>query len=356
MSQYPLDRPIKGRLPFLKDQYILFINNSAGAEAEAIIRQHYPYLKDVFESEGFRFIYLPEFLASLPIELLDYFFPGDNIRAIDDIQAAIQRYLNLDVVAGFIRCERGKLFLDEFGGTLFDESFYDAIFEYAERIRQTADYYENNRIRPRIINKKESFEITSPAEELFDESGIRFSVCKEEKIKTAEELDPEVTDAVHADLQEIIKKYKDFGVGISDLIDILNREWKPLPLRITRNKRIFVTGRNEVEVRMPQLQKALFFLFLKYPEGIRFKELRDYRDELLSIYLDISRQDDPEANERRIDSIFSRDNRINEIISTLNKAFTEVLQPQVARFYCIEGPAGEAKKILLDRSLVTWEK
>ena len=74
--------------------------------------------------------------------------------------------------------------------------------------------------------------------------------------------------------------------GISDVI--LSQIIFPKPplstLRITKDYRLFLSEYNNVEIHMTPIVKAVYFLFLRYPEGILFKELIDYRDELDMIY------------------------------------------------------------------------
>lgn len=49
------------------------------------------------------------------------------------------------------------------------------------------------------------------------------------------------------------------------------------------------------------------------------------------------------------------DNSINEKVSKAKKAFRNVVDDRIARFYYIDGKQGAAKGIALDRSLVVWE-
>ncbi|MBR1934069.1 MAG: hypothetical protein IJ841_10345 [Prevotella sp.] len=54
-------------------------------------------------------------------------------------------------------------------------------------------------------------------------------------------------------------------------------------LVITKDHRIVLPDYNDIEVKMEPLVKAVYLLFLKHSEGILFKELTDYREELLDI-------------------------------------------------------------------------
>ena len=53
------------------------------------------------------------------------------------------------------------------------------------------------------------------------------------------------------------------------------------------------------------------------------------------------------------DSVTS--NSINEKVSKTKKAFRDVVDERIAKFYYIDGKQGAVKSIALDRSLVIWE-
>lgn len=53
---------------------------------------------------------------------------------------------------------------------------------------------------------------------------------------------------------------------------------------ITKDYRILLPDYNDMEIKIEPLVKAVFLLFLKHPEGILFKHLPNYREELTGIY------------------------------------------------------------------------
>jgi hypothetical protein len=111
------------------------------------------------------------------------------------------------------------------------------------------------------------------------------------------------------------------------------------------------------EVKMSPLPKALYFLFLNHPEGILFKELTDYRTELMTIYKNISLRENPDEARESIKKMTDPfDNSVNEKCSRIRTAFLRVVAEDIAENYYITGYRGEEKKILLDRELVIYEK
>ena len=107
---------------------------------------------------------------------------------------------------------------------------------------------------------------------------------------------------------------------------------------------------------MEPLIKAVYLLFLKHPEGIVFKALADYRDELLGIYKTLKPLG---LSKRTIQSIEDVTNpllnSINEKCARIRAAFINQFDEHLAKNYFITGERGEAKKINLPRDLVVWE-
>ena len=107
---------------------------------------------------------------------------------------------------------------------------------------------------------------------------------------------------------------------------------------------------------MTALPKAVFILFLKHPEGLRFKMLSDYYAELKRIYLALKTDSNYEEYETSIKNITDPfNNSINEKCARIREAFVKVIDENIAKNYFVTGQRGEAKKITLDRKLVIWE-
>ena len=107
---------------------------------------------------------------------------------------------------------------------------------------------------------------------------------------------------------------------------------------------------------MEPLVKAVYFLFLKHQNGIVFKELIDYREELMDIYKHLKPLG---LNKRTIQSIEDVTNpllnSINEKCARIRSAFVKEFDEGLAKNYFITGERGEAKKIALPRELIIWE-
>ena len=185
---------------------------------------------------------------------------------------------------------------------------------------------------------------------IFGRQRKREAECRREP--DSEGLDPR-TEQILAEIRRLQEKY---GVTIDELELMLGYTVKLSPLRITRGGRIFLTGYGDTEVKMTNVAKALYFLYLLHPEGLRYKEIAAHKDELLHIYGSVSGRDEPEEIEKSIDLLVDPfGNALNVNASRVKTAFRNVVSDRIARFYYINGAAGDVKKVPLDRDLVIWE-
>ncbi len=127
-------------------------------------------------------------------------------------------------------------------------------------------------------------------------------------------------------------------------------------LLINSEYKIFLPDFNSIEIELTPLPKAVFFLFLRHPEGIVFKYLIDYKNELLDIYKQLSYRETLENIHQSIDELVNpTKNSINEKCSRIKEAFVKHFDESIAKFYYITGERGKEKSIKLDRDLIIWE-
>ena len=146
-------------------------------------------------------------------------------------------------------------------------------------------------------------------------------------------------------------------MDIEEVYLILELLVKLSHLHITsKNEILLVDYGDKKEVKMDPLTKAVYFLYLKHPEGIRYKELSDHQRELEEIYSSITGRENLDSIRKSVaDLCDPLNNSINEKVSKVKKAFLDVVNGHVARFYYIDGKKGTAKGIALDRDYVLWE-
>ena len=168
-------------------------------------------------------------------------------------------------------------------------------------------------------------------------------------------FDDEVAGIVE-DVRKKLKQLREKGLAENLLLNLLKEKPKLSRLVITKDMRLFLPDYQNMEIKMEPMNKAVFLLFLRHPEGIVFKELPDYREELAEIYQKIKPLG---LNERVIQSIEDVTNpllnSINEKCARIRGAFISQFDESLARHYYIYGRRGEPKKISLPRDLVVWE-
>ena len=159
-----------------------------------------------------------------------------------------------------------------------------------------------------------------------------------------------------AEVKKRIQILKEYGMSESEIVSHINSEQPALKkLIISRNYRILI-GDECKDVHMEPLVKSVYLLFLKHPEGINFKDLPDYRQELADIYNKVRPLGLTDRAFQSIEDVTNPMlNSINEKCARIRRAFVSVLDKSIADHYIIKGPRGEAKKIDLLRELVTWE-
>lgn len=168
--------------------------------------------------------------------------------------------------------------------------------------------------------------------------------------------DPEVAIIVK-EVRERVNELRERGMAEKIIRKIIQIEPQLSRLVITKDMNIILPDYNNMEIKMEPINKAVFLLFLRHPEGIIFKHLPDYRKELAEIYQMIKPLG---LNDRAIQSIEDVTNpclnSINEKCARIRGAFISLFDENLAKHYYISGCRGEAKKIDLPRDLVVWEQ
>ena len=139
-------------------------------------------------------------------------------------------------------------------------------------------------------------------------------------------------------------------------------------LLITRDYRFLLVDYQNREVELQPVHKAVYLLFLAHPEGIEFKRLGDYREELTRYYMATAKLMDKVKIMEGVDHLVNPlDNAINEKCSRIKKVFSDMMDDYAASYYIISGHtqkhvAGSSriwyerlKVITLPRELVTNE-
>lgn len=269
--------------------------------------------------------------------------------------------------AGFIKVERTInddkqvfVFCEVDCDTVKDgDAMIDALFDLYRRTDQSvARIRENHGLAPQWKPKQDdcfccNTDMLEVESELRDEDGDRLT--------TAELCFDYNTKQLIDEVRERIKKLRLNGVSQWVLDELVKSDRRLSVLSIGNDCRLFLPGYDNIEIRMEPLPKAVFFLFLRHPEGILFKHLPDYREELARIYAEVRRRsslaplpaDKLWASVEAVTNPLS--NSINEKCARIREAFVREFSDNLAEYYYVTGMRGCAKTIKLSRSMVWGE-
>ena len=146
---------------------------------------------------------------------------------------------------------------------------------------------------------------------------------------------------------------KAIGAPLLEELRIEAARTKLSRLLITKDYRFYLVDYNK-EVELQPVHKAVYLLFLAHPEGIEFKRLGDYREELTRYYMATSKLMDKEKIIEGVDHLVNPlDNAINEKCSRIKKVFLDMMDEYSASYYII---SGHTQKHVAGSSRIWYER
>ncbi len=129
---------------------------------------------------------------------------------------------------------------------------------------------------------------------------------------------------------------KALGVPLLEELRIEAAKGKLSRLLITKDYRFILEDYNRQEVELQPVHKAVYLLFLAHPEGIEFKRLSDYREEITRYYMATAKLMDKDKIIEGVDHLVNPlDNAINEKCSRIKKVFLDMMDEYTASYYII---------------------
>jgi hypothetical protein len=152
----------------------------------------------------------------------------------------------------------------------------------------------------------------------------------------AVELSQLVRELVAAGRNDLLLRA--IGVSVLEELRIEAAKSRLSRLLVTKDYRIILVDYGNKEVEMTPVHKAVYLLFLNHPEGIEFKKLSEYRDELLQYYMATARLMDKQTIIESVDMLVNPlNNSINEKCSRIKSIFLNMMDQYTANYYIISG-------------------
>ncbi len=144
------------------------------------------------------------------------------------------------------------------------------------------------------------------------------------------------------------------GVGIMEDLRLEAAKGRLSRLCITKDYRFLLVDYGNKELELQPVHKAVYLLFLAHPEGIEFKRLGEYRDELLRYYMATAKTLDKEKVKEGVDHLVNPlDNAINEKCSRIKKVFLDLMDEYTASYYII---SSHTQKHIAGSSRIWYER
>lgn len=347
---------LKG-LPFTPDpKQIIYVESSYNHQVNRFIRRNYRVICRHFSKLGYDFCYLPllhrklnkevcsyydpttKYLRLCPMEsdfLLQYMARPQNRQIIEPSLVYVVE--NLDVQDDEDLAVRGVVLEDLRWRNRTLKQFLSAI---------TNDIYGHKTpiIRYRV---KDS---------LYNQ--VQFCIdCPKDQIERIEERFDIETLFLMREVEDKIRRLRQKGISQYVLESmVLEPPTQISPIVITSDYRIILPEYKKMEIKMTPLVKAVYLLFLRYPEGIIFKHLPDYREELKELYEKVKGGTLDEKMLQSVEVVTDpTNNSINEKCARIREAFVARFDERLAVNYIVQGNRGEPKRIPIDRNLVEWK-
>lgn len=382
-------------LPFLPDKnQVFYIENGFDDKVNNFIINNYSTLKDSFAIAGMDFYYMPYLLREQDIEAkVRYYAPYLSSKLlVHPVESNVlvqyisddeeRRNLQPSLVFGgkqegtsndvwFIQTPMSDV---DFDGEDPVRSLLNLVHQAKRSLEPPRRNFGNIRLmkgQKRCDDSDLDFVLYdihpsyTPPEELasirrelddFNEKQVE-ELCNRIKEEQEQERSIIETERVLRELSMVVQKLRLEGVSLMAIHEFIDKQEPLSKMVITPDYRIFLPDYNNMEIEMGALPKAVYFLFLRYPEGIIYKHMPDYFGELLNIY----RQLRPNTDEARLNLTITKvvnplGNALNENIARVRKAFVEKFDEHLANKYIITGERGLQYTIPLDRNLIVWEE
>ena len=359
--------------------YVIYFEKEQNIPFNLYIRNNFNLIEDQFATLGLKFIYLP-FLTQSIAEInavLEYYLPSLSYIQVQDKLLSDYKEKIIGQMTKHTSSEiRSIILKEEFVPDSMDYSDVLALVNYQGCANSgllcfdpmTCVIGESDFFRKNQQNKDYALyfnDVITYLKQLREEEEDfdYMPFCPLPVVDYTEQLDEsakEVISSIEAKLSEL----KDSG-QLLFLIPILKNllDKQSQSIQLDTISRLEVNCHNRIllpyfkkEVELSYLTKAVYFLFLKHPEGINLRELGNYQKELLSIYTSVSNQLDYDKMVKSVEDVVNLETKaIYTHLSRIKSAYYKIMDESFARYYIVSGNGEEDRKVLFDTTSIVWD-
>lgn len=370
----------------LKNVFIYYEQINCPIANEYIVN-HYEKLQSICKSHGDDFLYVPllfQQLISEHIDSIKYYYPN---LSLSDLKEPTLFELNHNAIFSDSIVSNSNPFRSAFGsakawlvhyqpregnetndtndfepwfdGFAINPDNPDSLIVILQKYYSSNKLHEIQRIDSDYYNETLGVDeprtnyCTSSLIPYFDDWELNHHNPDVPNINYADENFDTESVEILSNIRKEIETLQLKGIKWDILKKYIYPEVKLSSLEITFDYRILLPDYN-IEIEMAPLPKAVYLLFLSHPEGISFKCLSEYKEELAKFYSAVTNRVIEEPINKSIADVCNPiSNSINEKCARIREAFIKKITDDIAVNYYVTGKAGSPKRIQLPNNLIT---
>lgn len=331
-------------------EWVFYFENDISIESDTYIRENYFELRKQFNDKGRYFFYLPILLENINTDILPAIrstFPSFS----DDLNYSIIEELNNSNYDYNLILKEFILFISYKGtiskGCISENSGYSIVEQKEnETIKDFLDGYIENLS---FYNKNTSSDRFYSIE---NKANNEKSDTEKESLENLRKINEQI---------EFLRENGQLAILAPKIYEFLKKNLdgiiynKTFPMVITEDFKIIIPECNNLEIKLSHLTKSIYLLFLSNANPIDLKDLHLYKNQLLSIYKQVSNQNSYDKIKETVEELIKVDNEAIYVhFSRIKKAFMIHFSELIASKYYITGFKSQSKKILFERKDVTF--
>lgn len=351
--------------------YAIYVETEYNEALNRFISGNLEYIRSKFSESHYHFVYIPQ-LKNLSDEELALVFPLDAATMTGEVRNKIRNLSTAEFTRMFAGMtgmdvsspKAGLLSLGNYEG---DWGLWGDIVDYS---KPTFVYVDLLKVKPESIKdafgeyfrfytgeKHAPFSVRPRDEYPLDEWQDRehdgfqqnasdwiFLNEQENMTHIAEDIKRKIEILKQGGYMELLLHTlgADIVKQINDSRKTANRLMR---ITVADDLTIRIPELGNRDVKMPALSRALYVFYLRHTEGVEFKFLSEYTEEILALYRLASNRLDDSKLRATVDSLVNpTENKINECVSRIKSAFLSIMDEYLARNYFLQYRMKEIRK------------